>query len=128
MMEEEKKTITREKHPGRVAQGHKLAALMKKRKKEILHNKEQSTEPSKEQSTEQSKEQSTEQSPEQSTDQSKEQSDDTYVYSVGMLAVFSIGVCEFFAYQAKNKKQANDCSTAQHEQKKNQPPKRRHML
>ena len=39
--EEEKKTITREKHPGRVAQGHKLAALMKKRKEEILRNKEQ---------------------------------------------------------------------------------------
>ena len=44
MTEEEKKTITREKHPGRVTQGHKLAALMKKRKEEILHNKEQSSE------------------------------------------------------------------------------------
>ena len=32
-------TITREKHSGSVAQGHKLAALMKKRKEEILHNK-----------------------------------------------------------------------------------------
>ena len=32
MTEEEKKTVTREKHPGRVAQGHKPAALMKKRK------------------------------------------------------------------------------------------------
>ena len=29
MTEEEKKIIAREKHPGRVAQGHKLAALMK---------------------------------------------------------------------------------------------------
>ena len=45
MTEEEKKTITREKHPGRVAQGHKLAALMKKRKEEeILCSKEQNTE------------------------------------------------------------------------------------
>ena len=43
MMEEEKKTITREKHPGRVTQGHKLAALIKKRKEETLHNKEQSS-------------------------------------------------------------------------------------
>ena len=43
MKEEEKKLITREKHPGRIAQGHKLAALMKKRKEEILYNKEQST-------------------------------------------------------------------------------------
>ena len=38
MTEEEKKIITREKHPGRVAQGHKLAALVKKRKEEILNN------------------------------------------------------------------------------------------
>ena len=43
-MEEEKKTITREKHPGRVTQGHKLAALIKKTKEETLHNKEQSSE------------------------------------------------------------------------------------
>ena len=43
MTEEEKKVITRGKHPGRVAQGHKFAALMKKRKEEILYNKEQST-------------------------------------------------------------------------------------
>ena len=32
MTEEEKKIITREKHPGRVAQGHKLAALTKKKR------------------------------------------------------------------------------------------------
>ena len=36
MTEEEKKVITREKHPGRVAQGHKLTALMKKRKEETF--------------------------------------------------------------------------------------------
>ena len=40
MTEEEKKVITRQKHPGRVSQGHKLAALMRKRKEEILHKKE----------------------------------------------------------------------------------------
>ena len=39
MTEEETKIITREKHPGRVPQGHKFAALMKKRKEKILHNK-----------------------------------------------------------------------------------------
>ena len=49
MTEEEKKAITREKYPGRVAQGYKLAALMEKRKEEILRNKEQSTEQSTEQ-------------------------------------------------------------------------------
>ena len=54
MTEEEKKVIAQEKHPGRVAQGNKLAAIMKKRKEEILRNKEQSTEQSKEQSTVQS--------------------------------------------------------------------------
>ena len=71
MTEEEKKTITREKHPGRVAQGHKLAALMKKRKEEILRNKEQSTEQSIVQSKEQSSVQSTVQPTDQSTVQSK---------------------------------------------------------
>ena len=40
MTEEEKKLITREKHSERVAQGHKLGALMKKRKEEISRNKE----------------------------------------------------------------------------------------
>ena len=34
------KAITRERYPGRVAQGYKLAALMEKRKEEILRNKE----------------------------------------------------------------------------------------
>ena len=113
MTEEEKKTITQEKHLGHVAQGHKLAALMKKRKEEILRSKEQNTE----QNTEQSTEQGTEQSPEQSTEQGKEQqSNDTYIYGVGILAVLVIGVCVFFAYNTfpKNKKQDKDCSTAQH--------------
>ena len=87
---------------------------MKKRKEEIL----------------QSKEQSTGQSTVQSTVQSTEQSNDTYVYGLGMLAVLAIGVCVFFAYNnfSKNKKQANDRLVAQHEQKQDQPPKRRHML
>ena len=33
MTEQEKKLITQEKHPGRVAQGHKLAVLMMKKKR-----------------------------------------------------------------------------------------------
>ena len=44
-------TITREKHPEHVAQGHKLAALMKKRKEEISSSKEQSAVQSTEQSS-----------------------------------------------------------------------------
>ena len=110
MTEEEKKLIIRERHPGRVTQGHKLAALMKKRK-EILRDKEQSTV----QSTEQSSVQSTEQPSVQSTVQSN------YVYGVGILAVVVIGVCVFFAYNTfQPKKLVNE--------KQDQPPKRRHML
>ena len=82
MTEEEEKLITREKHPGRVAEGHKLASLMKKRKEETLHNKEQSTV----------------QSSVQPSVQLSVQSNDTYVYGVGMLAVLVIGACVFFAY------------------------------
>ena len=108
--EEEKKVITREKHPGRIAEGHKLAALMKKRKEEILRSKEQSTVQPIESSVQGSV---------QSTVQSSVQSNDTYVYGVGILAVLAISVCVFFACsQAKNKKKGNDRSTAQHEQKR----------
>ena len=87
---------------------------MKKRKKEILRNKELSTV--------QSTIQSTVQSTVQFTVQSTVQSNDTYVYGVGMLAVLAIGVCVFFAYNTfpKNKKLVNE--------KQDQPPKRRHML
>ena len=122
MTEEEKKVITREKHPGRVAQGHKLAALMKKRKEEILRNKEQSTtEQSTQQSTQQYAQQPTEQSTQQSTQQPTQQStvqpNDIYVYGVGILAVLAIAVCVFFTYNTFPKKQANDRLAAQHEQK-----------
>ena len=61
--------------------------------------------------------------PTPSTPSHTTRSNDTYVYGVGILAVLAIGVCVFFACntsQAKNKKQANE--------KKDQPPKRRHML
>ena len=119
MTEKEKKLITREKHPGRVAQSQKLAALMKKRKKEILRNKEQSTV----QPTQQSSVQSTEQPSVQSTVQSTVQSNDTQFYGAVILAVLAVGVCAFFAYntfQPKNENQANEI--------KDQPPKRRHML
>ena len=56
---------------------------MKKRKEEIVQNKEQST----------------------------VQSNDTYVYDVDILTVFAIGVYEIFAYnasQSKNKKTVNE--------------------
>ena len=103
MTDEEKKTIIREKHPGRVAQGHKLAALMKKRKEEILRKKEQSTE----------------QSMVQSTEQSSVQSNGAYVYGIRTLVVLAISVCVFLTYP-KNKKLVN--------KKQDQTPKRRCML
>ena len=89
MIEEEKKAITREKHPGRVTQGHKLAALMKKRKEEILRNKKQSAEQSTEQPTVESTVQPTVQAAVQPTVQSN------YVSGAGILAVLAIGVCVF---------------------------------
>ena len=119
MTEEEKKTITREKHPGRVTQGHKLVVLNKKRKEKILHGKEQSTVQSTVQPTIQPTVQSTEQSTVQLTEHFTVQSSDTYVYGVGMLDVLAIGVCVFFAYNTSHK-QANE--------KHDQPPKRRHMV
>ena len=67
---------------------------MKKRKEEILHSKEQSTE----QQPVQSSVQSSVQQPVQPALQSTVRSNDTYVYGVGMLAVLAIGVCVFFAY------------------------------
>ena len=117
MTEEEKKVKTREKHPGRVAQGHKLAALMKKKREEILCDKEhssvQSTVQSTEQSTVQYTEQPTVQYTEQPTVQYTEQptvqyteqhsvqSSGAYIYGVGILAVLAIGVCVFFTYNKK---------------------------
>ena len=105
--------IIREKHPGRVPQGHRLAALMKKRKEEILRNKEQSTEQPTEQPTVQSKVPSTEQSTVQSTVQSN------YVYGVGILGFLVIGLCIFLTYNKK-------AGQVIHEQPIK--PKRRHML
>ena len=119
MTDEEKKLITREKHPERVAHGHEPAALMKKRKEEILCNKEQPPV----QSTEQSTEQLTVHSSVQPSVQSTVQSNDAYVYGVGILAVLSIGVCVFFAYNTFQPKNKNSPM-----KKKDQPPKRRHML
>ena len=66
-----------------VAEGHKIAALMKKRKEEILRNKEQSTE------------QFIEQSRELSAVQSTVQSNNTYIYGVGIVAILAINFCLF---------------------------------
>ena len=88
--------ITREEHPGRVAQSHSLAALMKTKKQEILRNKEQSTE------------QSTVQCTVQSTVQTTVQSNDIYTYDVSTLAVLDIGVCIFFDWKKNIKDSIKD--------------------
>ena len=105
MTEEEKKAITREKHPGRVAQGHTLAALMKKRKEEILRDKEQSTVQSTEQPSVQPSVQSTVQSTEQPSVEPSVQSNGTHIY--GVVAVLAIDACAFFAYNKKSSLAAN---------------------
>ena len=88
------------KHPGRVAQGHKLAALMKKRKEEMLQNKpEQSTVLS----TEQSKEQSTEQSTVLSTEQSTEQSSVLSSQTLIILGLVGIGVAGIYIFKTPEK-------------------------
>ena len=114
--------MTKEKHSGRIAIGHKLAALMNKTKEEILHNKEQSTKQSSAQSSVQSTEQFSVQSTVKLSVQPSVQSNDAYVYGVDILAVFTIDVCVFFAYNnfPKNKKQGNE--------KQDQPPKHCSML
>ena len=90
MTEEEKKTVTQKKHPGRVAHGRKLAALMKKRKEKILHNKEQYTVQSTEHSAELSSVQSTAQSTEQSSVQSNEEVYNIYFWDSLFISNFSI--------------------------------------
>ena len=109
MTEEKKKIITREKHPGHAAQGHKLAALMKKRKEGILRSKEQSSV--------QSSVQPAVKPTVQPTVQSTVQSSDTYVYGVVILAVFSTGVCIFFGHNRFHPKKLIN-------EKKDQPPQR----
>ena len=86
---------------------------MKKRKEEILRNKEQSL-----QSSVQQPVQSTVQQPVQST----VQSNGTYVYGVGILIILAISVCVFFAYNTSQAKKQNN------EEKQDQPPERSHML
>ena len=87
---------------------------MKKRKGEILSNKEQSTAQSTEQSSVQSTEQSSVQPTVQTSVQSTVQSNDTQIYGVGIIAALAIGVCAFFAYnifQPKNSSIKNRSTT-----------------
>ena len=75
MTEEQKKIITREKDPGRIVQGHKIAVIMKKRKDEILRTKERCRL--------------------LSTVQSTVQSNDNYIYGVGSYCPCHSRLCIF---------------------------------
>ena len=75
MTEEQKKTITREKDPGRIVKGHKLAVIMRKRKDEILRTKERCRL--------------------LSTVQSTVQSNDNYIYGVGSYCPCHSRLCIF---------------------------------
>ena len=80
---------------------------MKKRKDEILRDKEQSSVQPIVRSTEQHSVQSTE----QSTEQPSVQSNGAYTYGVGILAVLAIGAGVFLAYstsQIRNKSMKNN--------------------
>ena len=81
MAEEEEKKITREKHPGRVAQGHKLAAIMKKIYIYCIAKN--------------------------SLFSPSVKLNDTYVYGVGILAVLAISVCVFFEYNTFQPKKSH---------------------
>ena len=76
---------------------------MKKRKEEILRDREPSTV--------QPTVQSTVQSTEQPSVQPSAQSNGAYIYGVGIVAVLAIGACVFFAYNKKSaasKEQPNE--------------------
>ena len=83
--------VTKEKHPGRVAQGHKLVALMRKRKEEMLQNKH----------TEQSSVLSTEQPTEQSSVLSTEQSSVLSSKTLIILGLVGIGVAGIYIFNIK---------------------------
>ena len=117
MTEKEKKLITREKHRGRVVQGHKLVALMKKRKEEILRSKDKFTEQSTVQSTVQSIIQSTVQSTEQTSVQSNG------VYGDYLWRWYTCGPCHWCLCTFTYNKKAGQVI---HEEPIK--PKRRHML
>ena len=82
---EQPSVVTKEKHPGRVAQGHKLAALMKKRKEELKQNS--------------MSEQQTEQSSEQLTEPQSQTS--TVVYSGAALAIVVVIGVALYVYRKK---------------------------
>ena len=101
-MTEEEKKITREKHPGRAAQGHKLSEIMKKREEEILPNKG-SLQCSLKNSVKNSLQCSL-----QNSLQCSLQYSQILSMALFILAVLAIVVCGFFAYNTfQPKKQAN---------------------
>lgn len=85
VVNKEQPSVTiKEKHPGRVAQGHKLAALMKQRKEELKQNRQ------------------SEQQTEQLTEQSKEQKlSNTNLYYGGIGIVLVAGIAVLYCWNQK---------------------------
>ena len=79
-MKQQQLSAAREKHLGRVAQGHKLAKLMKKRKQKVLKNKES------EQTTVQA---------------STYKLYDAQLYGVEILSVLAIGLLVYYEFPKK---------------------------
>ena len=76
--------VTKEKHPGRVAQGHKLAALMKQRKEELKQNKQ------------------SEQQTEQLTEPHEKKLSNTTLYGAGLALI--AGIALFYFWNQKPEK------------------------
>ena len=77
--------VTKQRHPGRVAQGHKLAALMKQRKEELMKQNKKS-------------EQETEQSTEQHEEQSSVISSSSF-YGIGAAITLAVGIAVVFLWK-----------------------------
>ena len=99
----ELQTVTKAKHPGRVAQGHKLAALMKQRKQELLKNNKP------------------EQSKELQTVQETVLSSHTLQYSnLGIIGLIAIAAYYFYGYK---KPTSSTSSTLQPQEEIKKKPK-----
>ena len=92
--------VTQPKHPGRVAQGKRLAELMKKRKEELLKNSK--SELKSEQESELKSEQESELKEQQPT-----RSYNHHIYGVGALSILAIAICVYF-YLPRETKTANE--------------------
>ena len=102
----ELQTVTKSKHPGRVAQGHRLAALNKQRKQELLQNK------------------TSEQPKEVQTVQETVLSSHTLQYSsLGIIGLIAIAAYYFYGYKKPTSSTSSTSSTLQPQEEIKKKPK-----